>query len=178
LDNVVILVGNNGKVITSQILPLPTTSWQTYTILLKETNFRYNNKNGAAVTQADFESVIGSLKALRINGEYGAQVEETTSLDTVELSNPTTVGISNQALTHSAAIHAGSRYQFTAWGIVTTIDANYFKLDDGSRAPIKVYAPGYTSIATGSFAKATGFLDTAGTESIMRCVAGDVVKLK
>lgn len=175
-DNVVVLVGNNGKVVVSQILPIPSADWRVYTIGLNEANFRYNNKNGSLVSKSDFQGVLGGLKALRIIAEYGSAVVDTTYLDSVELSKADCVGIPNVGLAQPVAALAAGRYRFAVWGKATDIDSDYLRLDDGSGAPITIYAPGHSNV--GGWARAAGFLDAAGTQRLLRCSPTDVTQLE
>jgi hypothetical protein len=87
-DSVVIVVGTingNPRAIVSPITPQPGTNWTSYWIELSASQFRYDTKTGAGVTAADFQQVITNVTALRINGEFGAAVQETVGLDSVSL---------------------------------------------------------------------------------------------
>lgn len=81
-DACVVLIGG-GSAIVSPISPLPYTTWGRYKIPLVRSAWRSNNLNGAVVSQATFDAVLQNVSALRICAEFGAQVEETTELDTV-----------------------------------------------------------------------------------------------
>ncbi|HNQ91263.1 MAG TPA: laminin B domain-containing protein [Verrucomicrobiota bacterium] len=87
-DSAVMVVGvinGSPRAIVSPIVPQPGTQWSFYTIELAAGQFRYDNRNGAFVTAQDFQQVITNVTALRINGEYGAAVQETVGLDSVSL---------------------------------------------------------------------------------------------
>lgn len=88
-DSVVVFVGKIGartRGLVAAIAPLPGTNWTSYAIPLSASNFMYDTNNGATVSAADFLSVMTNVSALRICGEYGAQVAETVGLDAVRLS--------------------------------------------------------------------------------------------
>ena len=87
-DNVVVLVGAGTVVLVAELTPLPTGSWTRYEIPLLAGSFRYNTKTGVVCSDADFQSVLANVTALRIPAEFGAAVQETTSLDRVRLVTP------------------------------------------------------------------------------------------
>lgn len=100
-ESVVVFVGKIGgtaRAIVSLIQPQPNTAWTRYTISLSATNFHYDNKSGAVVSMNDFYSALTNVTALRISGEYGSIVVETSARDSVRLlppcsGEPATVGI-------------------------------------------------------------------------------------
>ena len=97
-DNVVIIIGSvagASRVIVATINPLPTINWSSYSIPLLPAVFRYDNKNGATVTSADFASIMSTIAVLRISGEFGTPIVETTRLDSVQLLAPTAGGAPN-----------------------------------------------------------------------------------
>lgn len=100
-DNVVIFIGGN-KLIVSEIA-IPSMNWSNRTIKLVESNFRYNNKNGAVVTGNDFRSVLSSLTAIRISGEYGNTPYETTEIDSVSMTQIPIVACNIRSLRGGAA---------------------------------------------------------------------------
>jgi hypothetical protein len=85
--NVVILAGA-GLVLVAEIKPFPSTEWKQYTIPLGVCYFRLNNKTGSPVSPQNFAAVLSDLESLRISGEYGSTVAETTGLDSVTLIPP------------------------------------------------------------------------------------------
>lgn len=90
-DNVVVLSGllNGQPIGLVAEIPQPAVgSWQSYSVRLVATSFRKDSKNGAAVTKAELHEVLRNLLALRIAGEFGANVEETVDLDDVALVGP------------------------------------------------------------------------------------------
>jgi alkaline phosphatase D len=177
-DNVVVIVGNNGKIICALIEPLPTTTWTSYRIPLLPSKFLYDGKNGQVVTESDFRGVLQNIKALRISGEYGAQVQETVGLDNVIISTDRVLGLSNRAA-HSLTAQAVSPfYRFRMWGRAEVIDASSLWLDDGSGLRVKVVAPGYSGVAGGDYAAATGYLGTGASAGVLTCLGSDVNKLQ
>ena len=96
-DNVVVLVGRltNGvqSAIVAQVQPLPTAAWGHYAIGLVARKFRLHNKQGPPVSLADFRSVLSNVVALRISGEYGSVVVETTRLDSVRITTQSLLSI-------------------------------------------------------------------------------------
>lgn len=86
-DNVVALVGRNGTVLVAEIPGRPEKEWSDFQIPLdtEKTCFRLGSKNGDIASEETVRSVLGDLEALRISGEWGDPVVETTSLDNVEL---------------------------------------------------------------------------------------------
>lgn len=85
--NLVVLAGA-GLVLVAEIKPFPTAEWQQITIPLGACYFRKGNKGGAAVSPAELAVVLSDLNSLRISGEYGSIVAETTGLDSVMLIEP------------------------------------------------------------------------------------------
>ncbi|MCD4825748.1 MAG: PEP-CTERM sorting domain-containing protein [Phycisphaerae bacterium] len=100
-DNVVVLIGADPAIVMVCEITMPPTSWSgginnpnPYSIDLVYTSFKYNSKSGSAVTQADFNSVMADLSALRISAEYGQGLVETSSLDSVSMTpEPVTLAI-------------------------------------------------------------------------------------
>jgi hypothetical protein len=90
--NVVVLAGA-GRVVAAEIKPFPTAVWQQFTIPLTACYFRLGNKGGSPVSAQDFTAVLSDLKSLRISGEYGSVVSETTGLDSVMLIPPSFLDI-------------------------------------------------------------------------------------
>lgn len=86
-SNLVVLAGA-GLVVVAEIKPFPTVDWQQITIPLGSCYFRKGNKGGAAVSTAELAAVLADLNSLRISGEYGSIVAETTGLDSVMLIEP------------------------------------------------------------------------------------------
>lgn len=85
-DRVVVLIGNGGQTIVSQIAqPDVLNTWLSYSVALNGAAFRYGNLSGGVVTDSDFANVLTNLENLRIPAEYGTPVVETTGLDSVIL---------------------------------------------------------------------------------------------
>lgn len=82
------LVGANSVVLVAVVTPLPGTAWTRYEVPLFATSFRYNTKAGAVCSESDFRAVLANVAALRIPGEFGSAVQETTALDRVRLLPP------------------------------------------------------------------------------------------
>ena len=85
--NLVVLAGA-GLVLAAEIKPFPTADWQQITIPLGACYFRKGNKDGDVVLPAELAAVLADLTSLRISGEYGSIVAETTGLDSVMLIPP------------------------------------------------------------------------------------------
>lgn len=86
-DPVVVLVTTNGAVIVHAIAP-PGTDWTLYSVPLSHEAFQYDDNLGAVVTPQDFAAALANVVALRLPGEWGADVEETVGFDSVELKAP------------------------------------------------------------------------------------------
>lgn len=85
-DRVVVLVGNGGQTIVSEIAQPPVVdAWLQYSVPLNAANFRYSNQLGGVVSDGDFAAILGNLEILRLPAEFGTPVVETTSLDSVSL---------------------------------------------------------------------------------------------
>jgi hypothetical protein len=87
-DSAVVLVGADSVVATE--FDAPETDWTGYEVALDAgaREFRAGSLGGSTVDQERVRSVLGDLRALRISGEHGAQVEETVGLDEVALHAP------------------------------------------------------------------------------------------
>lgn len=77
------LAGGGAGVIVSELPSLPATTWTDYSIGLEPANFRYNNKAGSVVSEADFEAVLANVTAFYLPGEFGSVIAETVGLDEV-----------------------------------------------------------------------------------------------
>jgi hypothetical protein len=84
------------------------------------------------------------------------------------------VGATVRSLMDPVATADSLNYRFRVWGVVETIDAQSFWLDDGSGTRIKVFAPGYTDLVTGDFASATGTVDLSQTPPLLLSKPADV----
>lgn len=78
----VLVVGGDGTVLKAPI-PLPATSWNSYSLDLVAPSFL--TMAGGVPGTTLFQTVMGQLEALYIMAEYGSAVQETTSLDEVRL---------------------------------------------------------------------------------------------
>jgi Laminin B (Domain IV) len=85
-DARVVLIGNGGQVAVAPITA-PGTAWTRYTVSLSVATvaWRANSSAGALLTQPQLDALLADLESLRINGEWGSNVTETTGLDDVQL---------------------------------------------------------------------------------------------
>ncbi len=88
-DPDVILVGPGGLTLVYDVpfTPPPSTvvNWSSFTVNLDETNWRVGTLTGPFATQAQMQTVLGSLSALYIRAEYFVGFDETGYLDNVIL---------------------------------------------------------------------------------------------
>jgi hypothetical protein len=84
-DPLVVLVGNNATLIYSLPKTPIVNTWNNYTVPMEENAWRFDGLSGTVPSQLDFQGVLSSLTALRICGEFGSQIVETTRLDNVNL---------------------------------------------------------------------------------------------
>ena len=75
-------------------------------------------------------------------------------------------GLNNKAVADAIMGTASGGFVFTVWGKVTTIDANSFTVDDGSRAPVTVIFAGH-GLTNVDYASATGTLDVSGASPVL-----------
>lgn len=66
----IILYGTNGLVLYHNYGQNAGTAWTHFSVFLIESNFHVGGVNGPIATQAQMQSVLGDLSALRIRGEY------------------------------------------------------------------------------------------------------------
>lgn len=85
-DARVVLIGNGGQVAVAPIVA-PGTAWTRYTVSLSVASvaWRANNLAGTLLSQPQLDALLADLESLRINGEWGGQITETTGLDDVQL---------------------------------------------------------------------------------------------
>lgn len=82
-----VLIYGASSILVWQAAQNPGAAWTPVsTILDVGQGWRVGSLAGALATAADFDSVLGSVGALRIRGEYYNGVTETTGLDNVALS--------------------------------------------------------------------------------------------
>lgn len=88
-DAFVVLIGDGGKVAVGPIAK-PTSAWTSYAVAFDVTQvaWRADRATGALLTQPELDAVLADLEALRINGEWGGNITETTGLDEVALVLP------------------------------------------------------------------------------------------
>ena len=79
-----VVLRNGNQVILCGITPPPLNAWTGYDVQLKASNFKWAS-NGTSVTDAEFQAIMSNLTGIHLPGEYGANVEETTSLDEVRI---------------------------------------------------------------------------------------------
>lgn len=85
LERGVLLVGTNGVTLSGP-LPLPAVGvWDRRSLTLERSSFRLGTQNGSVPSQAQFEAVLSSVAAVHIPAEYGSQIVEVVSLDSVML---------------------------------------------------------------------------------------------
>jgi len=86
-------------------------------------------------------------------------------------------GISNRAAHHPIISTAAAKFNFRVWGKVTIlVSGNSFTVDDGSGAPVRVVAPGFSGIQNGDYASAKGGFSGEGSSRVLNAQACDVVK--
>lgn len=85
----------------------------------------------------------------KLNNSFGIVMPDTTPV----------YGTNNKSVNTSIMNDASKKWQFRFWGRVTSIDSSFFWLDDGSKAPIKVFAPDHCPLSDGDYITATGTLD-------------------
>lgn len=79
------LLGNNGLLLAWSSGQNPGADWTPYSVSFDVTaGWTKGSLSGAAASEAEIRSVLGSLKALRIRGDYG-QAVDTTGLDSVSI---------------------------------------------------------------------------------------------
>lgn len=79
------LLGNNGVLLTWSSGVNPGAAWTPYSVSFDSSaGWTTGSLNGVVASEADIRGVLGSLKALRIRGDYG-QAVDTTGLDNVSL---------------------------------------------------------------------------------------------
>jgi len=85
-DPDIVLVGS-GLTLVYQGSMIPTPAWQTFAVPMTEKDWHKDTLGGLAPSSSEFASVLASLEALRIRGEYGKYSDElrreTTGLDNV-----------------------------------------------------------------------------------------------
>jgi Laminin B (Domain IV)/PEP-CTERM motif len=90
----VILVGS-GLTLAFDTAPTPgptsTVSWLSYSVGLTETGWKKNGLGGPAATQAEMQTVLGSLTDIFIRGEFLFGLDDIGRLDNVVLGTPSAV---------------------------------------------------------------------------------------
>ena len=90
--NLLILLGKEEDkelVLVAQFaIPPKADEWTSRRVALTPGSFRYDSKDGAPVSDADFRAIMGNIRGIWISGEFGTQVAETTALDNVRLARP------------------------------------------------------------------------------------------
>jgi hypothetical protein len=86
------------------------------------------------------------------------------------------VGATIRSLLDAVASPASLTRRFCIWGEVELIDSSSFRLDDGSGTRIKVFAPGYSGIASGDFVSAIGGVDVSSSPPVLVSSADRVRK--
>lgn len=173
-DNAVVFVGANGTTLVGAIVPIPGTEWRSYVVRLLPSSFRRNGLSGTPASASDMNGVLANVTALRISAEFGAAVQETTSLDSVRILPPTgPVGIRG-AHTQAPIMSEGARrFMFRVWGRVSVVSPDSFDLDDGSGAPVRVTAAAH-GLSTGTYAVAEGILNAEGAQPVLDTAYGTV----
>ncbi len=83
-DPDVVLTGN-GLTLVYKGRRNPTAQWTPFAVKLTEVGWRKDRPDGPEPTPEEFLGVLASVTCLRIRGEYGSTVFETTGLDNVAL---------------------------------------------------------------------------------------------
>jgi len=85
-DRIVVLVGDNGKVVVAPIAQPPVANtWLAYSVPLTASSFLKNNLQGTGVNAAELAAVMGDLEAIYVPAEFATPAIETTGLDSVSL---------------------------------------------------------------------------------------------
>lgn len=147
-----VLVGG-GLTLVADAGPNPGSSWQSCSIALTEgAGWRIGTMSGRAPTQSEFLSVLSSLTALRIRGEF-ISGGDTSSLDNVLLESDG----ASETSPKSAADGATLSVSATA---VTAAFPGFFYVEQDSRASgIRVEMSGHT-LARGMRADIVGTIQT------------------
>lgn len=138
--------------------------------------------NGVSLTQTDSTTWQGNVTALTILGSHPITAVATNAAGN-RATKPTTgyttaqvYGATAASLSHPITTAAAANWLFRVWGKATIVDANTLDLADGSGTIVRVTAPGYSGIAAGDYASATGIL-TPGANPSLAAQAAHVNKL-
>lgn len=85
-------------------------------------------------------------------------------------------GLNNRAAYDPIMSVAAAGLRFKVWGSVTIINDSSFTVNDGS-GPVTVVAPGYSGIADGNYASASGKFSGTGPGKVLNAQASDVLRL-
>ena len=80
-----VVLSGAGLTLVFQNEDPPGIDWTAFSVPLVETEWRKGDLNGPSPSEAEFRTVLASLSALRISGEYSTPVMETTALDNARL---------------------------------------------------------------------------------------------
>lgn len=134
-------------------------------------------RSGTAIDLGTGGGVSSTARAISDKGWICGYSQSDTGAGQAVLWKPLPVlAITNKAAHDAIIASVMLKYQFRVWGKVTILSDSTFTLDDGSKKPVKVLAPGYSGIATGDFATATGMFTGSGADRVLNAVAPDVVK--
>lgn len=140
--------------------PFAADLWYYYTIDLTSVPEVNNNPNFAFRVVAEF-GPSGEYEAAYVFQSYRPRHGYRWDMVQV-LGNPLAEKsyiISNKAASDPVVTLAGDSSLFTIFGKVKSLTPNSFLLDDGSGNPVMVLSGGYSGIAEGQMAKATGKID-------------------
>lgn len=87
------------------------------------------------------------------------------------------VGASTRWLRDGVMATASTKWRYRVWGKVQPIDWLTFWLDDGSGAPVKVFAPGYSGIVNGSYVVVTGGADVSTSPATMISSSAQITRI-
>lgn len=85
-DDPDVVIVSGGEALVYQNAANPASDWTSFSVGLSSNGWHKGNLSGAAVSDAEFQSALGSVSALYLRGEYINGVVETTGLDAVYLS--------------------------------------------------------------------------------------------
>jgi alkaline phosphatase len=85
-------------------------------------------------------------------------------------------GTSIKKLLDPVVTTASHSRRVRVWGKVQIVSPSIFWLDDGSKARIRVFAPGYSGLVNGSFASSTGTVDLAGPSALLISSSSSVIR--
>lgn len=122
----IFIVNTSGNRIAYNTAFNPGTSWTTYSIMLTEVGWRYNDIYGLPVTYSDFISYLSDIQNIRIRGDYSNIHTETTWLDNVNIS---LIGALPIILNNFNGIQYDQNSSKLNWETLSEIDCDYFQIE-------------------------------------------------